>query len=445
MGIGLTEDMINELRDENLEKYEEGINDDVPVYYVDGAPFKNANLKSRLFANQNLRGERIPETINDLERQRMELMASLTEVIYDRRKAHGKNFFSLDDRKSYKDVPHQNVGDYRFVDLESDLTGLFINDNKMEAVLASRGLLPLYDRKDTLQTLPMVRDFLFEKEKPESFGSQFKTDRKKLDNLYRKVKQQYPDHKITATGHSRAGAGSVYLGRKHNIEYHAFSPLGNRADFLDSVPVENGHMYYHTKDPVSYHMHKQKAKTVEQHYELWNTRFYPHSVRDFFDKESVVFKHPKKTLADELGVEEEILLDMRTPNNAVIDPQEYVLSDLGIFDDFERKDYNVFEDPKQQNTKVILGDIPSERGIFNEYISSVYNDLELRPPKPFKPMSFNTLDFDGNGKISFDEFKKYFSKLNYDEETIKQLFETYDYDGDKNMDRQEFNDLIRSL
>ena len=105
----------------------------------------------------------------------------------------------------------------------------------------------------------------------------------------------------------------------------------------------------------------------------------------------------------------------------------------------------MFKDPKQQNTKTILGDIPSERGIFNDYVPSVYNDLELRPPKPFKPMSFNTLDFDGNGKISFDEFKKYFSKLDFDEERIKQLFETYDYDGDKNMDRQEFNDLIRNI
>jgi len=446
MGIGLNEEIVNELKQEYLENYEKGVNTDVSVFYIDGAPFKSDNLKSRVFSAQGLRGDKVEESIDKEQRERMELMAEMNEIIYDRRKAFGRNFFKLDDRKAYKNVPHQNAKDYKFVDLESDLTGLFVNDNKREAILATRGILPTFDRLDTLQTIPMVRDFLFEQEKPESFGGQFKKDRKKVDEMYRRTKIKYPDYKIVATGHSRGGAATVYLGRKHNLEYHAFSPVGNKADYIDSVPVEFGNIYYNTKDPVSYHFHKRKGKTIEQHYELFNTRINSHSVSDFFDSDSVVVKHPKLSKAEQLGLEEEILLDINTKDEDIIKPEEYVLSDLGIFDiDFKRKDYNPFTDPKQQNTIALLGDVPTERGIFNEYVKSTYNDLELRPPKPFRPMNFSVLDVNRDNNISFDEFKRYFTKLNYDDETITNLFKTYDVDESNSIDKQEFDKLVLSL
>jgi len=472
MGIGLNEEIVNELKQEYLENYEKGINTDVSVFYIGGSPFKSDNLKSRVFSAQGLRGDKIEETIDKEARDKMELMAEMTQIIYDRRKAFGRNFFSLDDRKAYKNINNQNVRDYRFVDLESDLTGLFVNDERMEAVLATRGILPGFDRLDTLQTIPMIRDYLLEQEKPESFGGQFKRDRKKVDEMYRRTKIRFPDYKIAATGHSRGGAATVYLGRKHNLEYHAFSPVGNKADYIDSVPVENGNIYYHTKDPVSYNFHKRKGTNVEQHYELFNTRINPHSVNDFFDTDSVVVKYPKKTLAEQKGLEEEIMLDMQQKEEDVISAEDYVLSDLGIFDGFqskrlgkqmtisfrkkpvlerveipkfERKEYNPRNDPKHKDTIALLGDIPAERGIFNEFVDSVYNDLELRPPKPFKPMNFSVLDVNNDNNISFDEFKRYFTKLNYDDETITNLFKTYDVDESNSIDRQEFNKLVKSL
>ena len=471
MGIGLNEEIVNELKQEYLENYEKGINTDVSVFYIDGSPFKSDNLKSRVFS-QGLRGDKVEETIDKEARDKMELMAEMTQVIYDRRKAFGRNFFSLDDRKAYKNINNQNVRDYRFVDLESDLTGLFVNDERKEAVLATRGILPTFDRKDTLQTIPMIRDFLFEQEKPESFGSQFKRDRKQVDEMYRRTKIRFPDYKILATGHSRGGAAATYLGRKWDLEFHAFSAVGNQADFIDSVPVVNGHQYYSTKDPVSYHLHKQKGNTVEQHYELYNNKINPHSVKHFYDTDSVVVKHPKLSKAEQMGLDEEVMLDMQQNEEDVISAEDYVLSDLGIFDGFEskrvgkqmtvssrkkpvierieipkfeRKEYFPRNDPKHKDTIAILGDIPTERGIFNEFVDSVYNDLELRPPKPFQPMNFNVLDSDKSGKISFDEFKRYFTKLNYDDETITNLFKTYDVDGDKNIDRQEFDKLVKGL
>jgi len=462
MGIGLNEEIVNQLKQEYLENYEKGINTDVSVFYIDGAPFKSDNLKSRVFSAQGLRGDKVQETIDKEQRERMELMAQMNQVIYDRRKAFGRNFFGSDDRKAYKNINNQDVKDYKFVDIDNDLTGLFVNNDKKEVVIATRGILPGFDRKDTLQTIPMVRDFLLEKQKPESFGSQFKKDRKMVDEIYRRVRINYPEYKIVKTGHSRGGAVTVYLGRKWDLEYHAFSPVGNKADYTDSVPVENGNIYYHTKDPVSYNFHKRKGLNVEQHYELFNTRINPHSVNDFFDTDSIVVKYPKLSKAQQLGLEEEILLDMKTKDEDIISPEEFVLSDLGIFDDeglssppnpparvgrfSRRKDYSSENDPKHKNTIALNGDNPTERKIFNEYIPSVYNDLSIRPAKPFKPnITFDEIDEDISGKISFDEFKKYFTKLNYDDDIIKQLFNTYDVDGDKNIDRNEFNKLVKSL
>ncbi len=445
MGIGLNEEIVNELKQEYLENYEKGINTDVSVFYIGGAPFKSDNLKSRIFSAQGLRGDKVQETIDKEQRERMELMAEMNQVIYDRRKAFGRNFFGFDDRKAYKNINNQDVKDYKFVDIDNDLTGLFVNDNKKEVVIATRGILPGFDRKDTLQTIPMVRDYLLETEKPESFGGQFKKDRKMVDEIYRRVRINYPDYKIVKTGHSRGGAVTVYLGRKWDLEYHAFSPVGNKADYTYSVPVVNGNIYYHTKDPVSYNFHKRKGLNVEQHYELFNTRIYPHSTKDFFDTDSVVVKYPKLSKAEQLGLEEEIMLDLQTKDEDVISAEEYVLSDLGIFDGFKRKEYNPRADPKQQNTIALLGDIPTERAIFNEYVPSVYNDLEIRPAKPFKPMNFSVLDSDKSGKISFDEFKRYFTKLNYDDDIIKQLFNTYDVDESNSIDKQEFDKLVLSL
>jgi len=453
MGIGLNDEMLKELREENVADVKSGEDTQTSVYYIESTPFKSDNLKSRMFSKQGLRGEPVVENIPSEERTRMEDMANFNEVIYNRRKAYGMNLFGLDERKAYRNIPNQDVNQYKFSATENDLTGLFINDDKQEVVIATRGILPFYDRKDTLQTIPMVSGFLTEQKKPESFGNQFKQDRKMLDEVYRQVKIKYPNYKVVATGHSRGGQATIYLGRKHGLEYHAFSPVGNKADYIDQVPVLGGNIYYHTKDPVSYHFHKRKGKTIEQHYELFNTRINPHSVGDFKDRESVVIKHAKLSQADQLGLEEEILLDMTTKEEDIITPEEYVLSDLGIFDEFEefrsaKKDvfvYDPYKDEKNKNTQALLGADTRENNIFNEYVPSVFNDLNMKPSKPFKPTSYSDLDVNNDGKISFNEFKRYFNKLDYDDDTIKKLFNTYDVDKNNSIDKQEFNQLINVL
>jgi len=60
-------------------------------------------------------------------------------------------------------------------------------------------------------------------------------------------------------------------------------------------------------------------------------------------------------------------------------------------------------------------------------------------------MNFSVLDVNRDNNISFDEFKRYFTKLNYDDETITNLFKTYDVDESNSIDRHEFNKLVKSL
>jgi len=122
-----------------------------------------------------------------------------------------------------------------------------------------------------------------------------------------------------------------------------------------------------------------------------------------------------------------------------------VLSDLGIFDGFKRKDYSSDKDPRKENTNALNGDDIIERKIFNEYIPSVYNDLSIRPAKPFNPnITFDEVDGDKSNSISYKEFENFFIKRGLTKERIKEIFDSVDVDRNNSIDRNEFN-KVRSL
>ena len=57
-------------------------------------------------------------------------------------------------------------------------------------------------------------------------------------------------------------------------------------------------------------------------------------------------------------------------------------------------------------------------------------------------------DLDGNGTISFDEFKEFFAKLDdsLEESALKEIFESIDADNDGELDVQEFaNGILQTL
>ena len=54
-------------------------------------------------------------------------------------------------------------------------------------------------------------------------------------------------------------------------------------------------------------------------------------------------------------------------------------------------------------------------------------------------------DLDGNGTISFDEFKEFFVKLDeskFAEAALREAFDSIDTDGDGELDTQEFGNAI---
>jgi len=136
---------------------------------------------------------------------------------------------------------------------------------------------------------------------------------------------------------------------------------------------------------------------------------------------------------------------MKTKDEDIISPEEFVLSDLGIFDGFERKDYSSENDPKHKNTIALNGDNPTERKIFNEYIPSVYNDLSIRPAKPFKPnITFDEIDGDKNELITYNEFENFFIKKGLSKNRIRNIFNSTDVDRNNSIDRNEFRSISGS-
>ena len=55
-------------------------------------------------------------------------------------------------------------------------------------------------------------------------------------------------------------------------------------------------------------------------------------------------------------------------------------------------------------------------------------------------------DLDGNGTISFEEFKEFFMKLDdkFDEDELKEIFDSIDADNDGELDVKEFGNAILS-
>jgi len=491
-------DLIEEIRDENLKNVEVGIDGSTHTYYINGVPYQSENVKQRYFGGyKTLRERPIEDNMNEEETGLKDQMARMVEVVYDRRKAYSRPISvgalrgvgdetdefetELEERKLYAVIPNQNVGDFIFEETGNDLTGLFVNNNTNQSVLAIRGLLPVKDSRDSFQLGSMMRSMVMEADRAEGFGKEYRNDRNLIQRDYLRAVEKYPGHKITVTGHSRGGRSAIFLGRKYNIDYHAFSPVGNRADFVDSTPRDKGRLYYHTKDPVSFHFHKFKGKTEETHYEGFNNRLYTHSLKDFYDGKTAFVKHQPRIVDENINKE--------TMEEVFIDAEDLVDSDLGNFGslnmDFilvekEKKSINVpttkptitkfipskalvpyigigrqderpvfksqpiyFDslDIEKKNTIALNKDVPSERTIFNEYMPSVFTDINLKPAKKFKPMTFEEIDSDKNDKISLKELNDYLSKRGYDEQTIKNLFETYDTDNNGNISRTEFTDL----
>jgi len=360
------------------------------------------------------------DNMSEKEKNKMSKYAKMVQVVYDRRKAGGTDFFGFRSgfRKRDVDIPNQDVEGYTFERTGNDLTGAFVNDEKKEVVLAMRGLMPLNDRSDLLQFPAMSVSTALEEERGDAFGSTFRADRKMLEEIYLQAKELYPEYNIITTGHSRGGRGSIYLGRKYGLEFHAFSPATNRGDLELTSPSERGNHYYNSRDPVSRHMASKLSNTVEQHYLSYNNRLYPHSLVDFqrdgeFHNSTIFVKQPKTTRAVAIKEEEEI-----------IEPEELTVTDLGRFADVTVPEIN--------NAPIL------ETGYGKITDSGIFVNVNSRPVSKFKPnvSLFDAIDRNNDNEITRAELKAFYPDLS--DEEIDRLFKVYDKDNSQTLNRSEF-------
>jgi len=536
---------IDALREEHIKNVKAGIDDSVHIFYTNGVPSTSGNVRGFTPDEEDL-----VDNADSEERYRMITMGKIISKVYRNAEA-GKRPDSqmsvrgttrltqqIANRELFKDVGETNIDGYEFEPTDSDLIGLFFNDENKEVVMGMRGLMIDSDLIDFFQFFPMTKSRFTETERAEGFGYQYRKDREIAKAVYEATKQKYPDYKIIPAGHSRAGRLALFLGRRYNLdEYHAFAPVSNRADIIDSVPRKGGRIYYHPNDPVSTLFHSQQGQTPEQHFEVFHDGFNPHHLPNFLGK-TWIFKHPVKRdepidddirfppedvtpedlLFSDLGLEygssnldfilEERLKDVTSqptrkptfqfsrgvslPIEKKFEPMfgsdnlDFVLENMGsptglltrpmpptkptanavilqskpftglvpyfgLRDEIPEPEFKsspiYFDslDPKKENTNALNKDSPSERTIFNEYTPSVFTDLNLRPAKKFEPITFEAIDSDKNNKISLKELNDYLSKRGYDEATIKDLFESFDFNNDGSISRSEFVDLKTRL
>jgi hypothetical protein len=368
-----------------------------------------------------LPNEKEEENMSEDEKKEMNKFAKMIQVVYDRRKAGGTNFVDINPAFRQRDVniPNQDVEGYKFERTGNDLTGVFINDEKGEIVIAMRGLMPLNDKKDLLQFPEMTASSALEEQRGDAFGKTFRADRKMLEKVYLDAKKLYPDYNIITTGHSRGGRGAIYLGRKYDLEFHAFSPATNRGDLADTNPTEKGNHYYHFRDPVSRHMASKRGGSIEQHYVSYNNRLYPHSLVDFqkdgkYHDATMFLKQPRMTRAD-IDEMERLIVDEVIAENTKIDNfisgEDFIDSDLGRFPD----------DP-----------IPEKNN------ARIFVNVNKRMVSKFKPQIslFDTIDKNNDNEISKEELKAFYPDLT--DEEIDRLFRLYDKDKSGTLNRSEF-------
>jgi hypothetical protein len=381
-----------------------------------------------------LPNEKEEENMSEDEKKEMNKFAKMIHVVYDRRKAGGTNFVDINPAFRQRDVniPNQDVEGYKFERTGNDLTGVFINDEKGEIVIAMRGLMPLNDKKDLLQFPEMTASSALEEQRGDAFGKTFRADRKMLEKVYLDAKKLYPDYNIITTGHSRGGRGAIYLGRKYDLEFHAFSPATNRGDLADTNPTEKGNHYYHFRDPVSRHMASKRGGSIEQHYVSYNNRLYPHSLVDFqkdgkYHDATMFLKQPRMTRAD-IDEMERLIVDEVIAENTKIDNfisgEDFIDSDLGRFPD----------DPiPEKNNAPIL-----ETGYGKTTNRGIFVNVNKRMVSKFKPQIslFDTIDKNNDNEISKEELKAFYPDLT--DEEIDRLFRLYDKDKSGTLNRSEF-------
>ena len=222
----------------------------------------------------NLRGrrERLPDNLKESTEQRIKTHAKMIQQIYQNRKDVGVDSPLTMGRRPANEIGGEgvNIDGYTLEDTR-DLTGLFVDKDKKEYILAIRGIDPVSNR-DRTELAVMGGYSMFPLAKSGYMGRQFALDKTQIDDAFEYAKNKYPDFKPIVIGHSRGGKGSLYLGRSAGIETHAYNPASSATEFWRRQPLKPAsnkvNIYYTDTDVIPSNIKHSAGRTGERHYRI---------------------------------------------------------------------------------------------------------------------------------------------------------------------------------
>lgn len=391
----------------------------------------------------NLRGrrEKLPDNLKEGTEKRIKTHAKMIKQIYQNRKDAGVDTPVAIGRRNPEDIKGEGtvIDGYTLEDTR-DLTGLFVNKDKKEFILAIRGIDPVSNR-DRTELAVMGAYSMLPLAKSTYYGQQFNLDKREIDNAYADAKSKYPDFKPIVIGHSRGGQGSLYLGRGAGIETHAYNPASSAMEYWTRrkvKPFSNDiNIYYTDTDVIPSNIKHSAGRTGEKHYRIdenpslrdgaFGTLFgQGHSIEHFLQDDLAGHEHtfipsrparPRGQFRDIVDADGEF----------VFDPEDLVRADLGLFDDEEE------EEEEEQEEEAVIELAEEQPSVSGSKI--VKETLQTFAPRAFRPQT-QAIDKNGDGFISKTELKD-FLKDRFTDDEIERIFNELDVDNDGKIDSRE--------
>jgi len=339
------------------------------------------------------------------------LGAKLIEEVYSvRRTGQSKNVFKPikdtitgDNRKSYS-IPEDKFLGLERHDMGNDLSQGFSNDNTF--YFAIRGLDIVNDARDFVEGIAMGVESV-QSDNPDDFGSIFDNDVKILEKSLLDAIRKYPNKKFVILGHSRGGAAALQLGRKFNLQTHSFNAASKRGEHYrdyEGYDTSNINIYTTNRDLVPSHLRNTGEYSPETHINI------------ITGNQDLLLEHGIGHFTSADG-----WLSLRVKENP---SNEY---------DFDGPEFDFIQD----TTAYI--DEPFIKEEIN-FTPNVFNDTPFTPNNNIvePKIRANKLDADGDGFISFAEFKSYWKSKGLSDKRIDELFASLDKDNNKVLDPNEY-------
>tara|TARA_B110000285_G_C15116283_1_gene614287 strand:- start:1147 stop:2484 length:1338 start_codon:yes stop_codon:yes gene_type:complete len=304
--------------------------------------------------------------------------------------------------RKYYTIPDDEFLGLKRYDTGNDLAMGFYDEDTF--YFAIRGLDVKNDFRDFVQGGAMALKSLSSGD-PDDMGSVFSADVSMLEKSLLQAVRLYPNKKFVLLGHSRGAAASLVLGRKLNLQTHAYNPASTRGEYhrdYSGYDTHNINIYTTNRDIVPRNLRNTAGYSPETH------------VNIITQNQDIMFEHGIGHFVDSQGWMSLRVRD--NPLNEFYDEDDDVI----IMDPFiERIEY-----APQAFSNIPF--IPNNR--IRENIDNVVNPSS----------GDDALDLDGDGVITYVEFVRYWSKRGRDMDTIKQMFKSLDINGNNVLDANEY-------